>query len=121
MDAGKGGKLSISVVIPTFNRAEILREALISLAKQTRLPEEVVIVDNNSSDNTKEVAESFSPQLNIKYVMERTQGTSTARNTGIKSASGDIIAFIDDDCLADREWLRYLELPFLRVGGGKNE
>ncbi|MFA5411669.1 MAG: glycosyltransferase family A protein [Candidatus Omnitrophota bacterium] len=106
-------KMIISVVIPTFNRAKILEEALTSLAAQTRIPDEVVVVDNNSSDNTKEVVESFNHGLKIKYVLEPTQGTSTARNTGIKNASGDIIVFFDDDCVADKEWLHYLEQPFL--------
>ncbi|MGD0337126.1 MAG: glycosyltransferase, partial [Candidatus Omnitrophota bacterium] len=107
-------RLRISVIIPTFNRAEILKEALSSLVLQTRIPDEVVIVDNNSSDNTKEVAEGFKHRLNIRYVLERTQGTSTARNTGIRNASGDIVVFFDDDCVAEKEWLHYLEAPFLR-------
>lgn len=107
-------KLTISVVIPTFNRAMILKEALESLVAQTRKPDEVVVVDNNSSDNTKEVVENFNHGFNVIYVLEPRQGTSTARNTGIKKASGDIVVFIDDDCVADREWLHHLELPFLR-------
>jgi glycosyltransferase involved in cell wall biosynthesis len=117
-------KLKISVIIVTYDRAKMLRDALCSLAAQTRLPDEVIVVDNNSSDNTKEVVDNFKQGLNIKYVLERTQGTSTARNTGIKDASGDIIVFLDDDCVADKKWLHYLELPFLRdpaigIAGGE--
>ncbi|MFA5389077.1 MAG: glycosyltransferase family A protein, partial [Candidatus Omnitrophota bacterium] len=81
---------------------------------QTRLPDEVLVVDNNSSDNTREVVDNFNHGLKIKYVLERTQGTSIARNTGIKNASGDIIVFFDDDCVAEKEWLHYTELPFLK-------
>ena len=110
----QGNKLRFSVIIPTFNRAKMLEEALRSLTLQTRIPEEVIVVDNNSCDNTKEVTEQFSYQLNIKYIMEKMQGTSTARNTGIKNSSGDIVVFLDDDCVANKEWLHYLELPFLR-------
>lgn len=92
----------------------MLEDTLLSLVKQTRIPEEVIVVDNGSSDNTKEIAANFSGKLNIKYILEREKGVPAARNTGIKSSSGDIIAFIDDDCLADKEWLHYLELPFLK-------
>lgn len=107
-------KLKISVIIPTYNRAEMLKGALFSLMKQARIPDEVVVVNNNSSDNTPEVVADFKDKLNIKYLIEPTQGTSTARNTGIKNASGEIIVFLDDDCVADENWLHYLELPFLR-------
>ncbi|MCG6534401.1 MAG: glycosyltransferase family 2 protein [Syntrophales bacterium LBB04] len=107
-------KSQISVVIITFNRAQMLADVLASLTEQKRLPDEVVVVDNNSRDDTKQVALSFKDRLNIKYVFEGKQGVSFARNTGIANASGDIIAFIDDDCVAQKEWLYYLELPFLR-------
>ena len=107
-------RLTISVIIVTFNRADMLAETLSSLTAQLRIPEEVIVVDNNSTDTTKHVVESFSGRMNIRYIFEGIQGTSTARNTGIKNASGDIIAFLDDDCLAQKEWLHYLERPFLR-------
>jgi len=107
-------KLSISVIIATFNRAKMLEEVLLSLTQQTRPPEEVIIVDNNSSDNTKEIVANFIDKLNIKYVLEKRRGIPVARNTGVKNSSGDIIVFTDDDCIAEKEWLHYLELPFLR-------
>jgi len=104
----------LSVVIVTYNRSDMLRDALRSLVVQTRLPDEVIVVDNNSSDDTKQVVDTFNRELKINYLLERTQGTSIARNTGIKAASGDIVVFLDDDCVAEKEWLHYLELPFLR-------
>ena len=105
--------LKVTVVIVTYNRAEMLKEALESLTTQSRLPDEVLVVDNNSSDRTKAVAESFKGRLNMSYVFEPVQGTSTARNTGIKHAQGDIIAYLDDDCIAEKDWLHYIEIPFL--------
>jgi glycosyltransferase involved in cell wall biosynthesis len=105
--------LKITVVIVTYTRAEMLKEALESLTTQSRLPDEVLVVDNNSSDQTKAVAESFNGRLNMNYVFEPVQGTSTARNTGIKHAQGDLIVYLDDDCIAERDWLHYMEIPFI--------
>ena len=107
-------KFKISVIIVTYNRAAMLEDALLSLTRQVRLPDEVVVVDNGSSDNTKEIIKSFDSKLVIKYVLEDKRGIPIARNAGIKNSTGDIIAFTDDDCVPDKEWLHYLELPFLR-------
>jgi glucosyl-dolichyl phosphate glucuronosyltransferase len=108
------GRLSISVVIITLNRAEWLKDALGSLARQIRQPDEVVVVDNGSKDHTKDVILSFSDRLNIKYVHEPIRGIPHARNAAIRNATGDIIAAIDDDCVADDEWLKNIEIPFIR-------
>jgi len=107
-------KLTISVIIVTLNRASMLEGALFSLVQQTRLPEEVIVVDNNSSDNTGEIVANFKGRLNIKYILETKKGIPISRNTGVENASGDIIVFTDDDCVVDKEWLHYLVLPFLR-------
>ena len=117
-------QLSISVVIVTRNRAAWLKDALTSLVNQSRQPDEVIVVDNDSADTTKETALSFTHTLNLKYLYEPTRGIPYARNTGIRAASGDIIAFIDDDCVADSNWLKYLEIPFIKdphvgVAGGE--
>lgn len=107
-------KLSISVAIITFNRAEWLKDALMSLTRQTRIPDEVIVVDNGSKDRTKDVVLSFRDRLNIKYVYEPIRGIPHARNAAIKNATGDIIASIDDDCIADENWLKQIEIPFIK-------
>ena len=106
--------MSISVIVVTLNRAESLQEVLRSLIRQERQPDEVIVVDNGSTDNTKEVVLNFKDKLNIKYVYEAQSGIPYARNAGIRNATKDIIAFIDDDCVADRNWLKYLEIPFIK-------
>ncbi len=106
--------LSISVVIVTLNRAELLQDTLVSLVRQERQPDEVIVVDNGSTDNTKEIVLSFRNKLNIKYVYEGQRGIPHARNAGIGNVTKDIIAFTDDDCVADRNWLKYLEIPFIK-------
>ncbi len=115
------------MVVVTYNRAKMLKEALESLTTQSRPPDEVLVVDNNSSDDTMAVAESFGDRLNMKYVFEPVQGTSTARNTGIRNTQGDVIVFLDDDCVAEADWLHYMEMPFAKdpsigmVGGQIND
>ncbi len=104
----------VSVVIATRNRAESLRDTLDSLTRQSRKPDEVVVVDNASSDHTRDIALNFVDSLNLKYVYEAKRGIPHARNAGIQNAGGDIIAFIDDDCVADENWLRQLEIPFIK-------
>jgi glycosyltransferase involved in cell wall biosynthesis len=106
--------LSISVVVITRNRAQWLREALDSLVGQSRRPDEVIVVDSASEDNTRDVVQTFGDGLNLTYVYEPVRGIPRARNAGVESAKGDIIAFMDDDCVADSDWLKYIEIPFVK-------
>lgn len=92
----------ISLVIATYNRAEQLMTTLVSVAAQSLAPEawECVVVDNNSTDATRERVAEFGachPEVHIRYIFEREQGLSAARNAGIVASQGDIIAFVDDD------------------------
>lgn len=94
--------IRISLVIATYNRAEQLMATLGSVVAQSLAPEawECVVVDNNSTDTTRERVANLCaehPTLNIRYIFEREQGLSAARNAGIGAAKGDIIAFVDDD------------------------
>jgi len=87
----------VSVIIPTYNRAELLHLAITSVLNQTLQDFEVIVVDDNSQDHTREVVKSFNDKR-IKYVChERNKGVAAARNTGIFSSNGDCIAFLDDD------------------------
>lgn len=93
--------MKISIIIPTHNRAETLRNAILSiLSLDDKVDYEFVIVDNNSTDNTKEVIESFSPLA--KYVFEANTSFSRARSTGALNASGDIFLYLDDDVLVKK-------------------
>ncbi|WP_181444551.1 glycosyltransferase [Bacillus sp. 03113] len=88
---------SISVVIPTYNRAHLIKESIQSVLDQTMAPLEIIIVDDFSTDHTREVVESFQHK-NVKYVLNsRAKGANGARNTGILLAQGDYIAFQDSD------------------------
>ncbi len=106
--------LSISVVVITRNRAEWLKDALDSLAGQSRWPDEVIVVDNASEDHTRDVVGSLDSGLNVKYVYEPVLGIPRARNAGVENSTGDIVAFMDDDCVADKDWLKFIEIPFVK-------
>lgn len=91
----------ISVVVPTFNRADVLRRALVSILGQTLPPLEVVVVDDGSTDETERVVRELGSEL-IRYVRQPQRlGAQAARNRGIREAHGDWIAFQD----SDDEWL----------------
>lgn len=110
-------QLQVSVIIPTFNRAKYLGECLEAVAAQTAEPTtfEVIIVDNNSSDNTQDACLKFiqmHPNLHIRYVCETKQGVSYARNRGVVEAFGEIVCFLDDDSPPAPEWLNLLLEPF---------
>lgn len=97
----------ISVIICTYNRSDLLAKVIESLVCQTfdRSKYEIIIVDNNSSDNTHDVVKSFADQENLRYVFEPTQGLSHARNTGLKQAVGEYVSYFDDDCIIPDRWL----------------
>jgi glycosyltransferase involved in cell wall biosynthesis len=93
--------LKVSVIIPTFNRAQFLRLAIESVLSQTFQDFDIVVVDDESKDDTQEVVRSFGDDR-IKYIRhDAARGGSAARNTGITNSDSKYIAFLDDD----DEWL----------------
>lgn len=99
--------LLFSVVVCTYNRSEILKIALESLCQQTLTSDEyeIVVVDNNSTDNTRQIVQSFMTNQPIKHVIEENIGLSNARNRGYREAKGLYIAYCDDDCKLPAQWL----------------
>lgn len=96
----------VSVIIPTRNRSLLLGKCLTSFLKQTTLPREIIVVDNDSSDNTVRVVKHFQKRLPVIYLFDkRPGGPALSRNLGIKRAKGKIIAFLDDDCIAYKNWI----------------
>jgi len=107
--------LGITVGIITRNRAADLRAALASLEGLRRRPDEVVVVDNGSTDGTRTVIESFADRLPIRYVLVPEPSIPRARNAVIEHARHEVIAFTDDDCAVGREWLTAVERGFMRA------
>jgi GT2 family glycosyltransferase len=108
-----------SVVIPTLNRKHFLDNCLKSLFEMdypmSRF--EIIVVDNGCTDGTKDMVKRDFPK--VKFVVEKRRGVVHARNTGSKYAKGLIIAYTDDDCTVDRDWLRNLVSGFTsgEIGG----
>jgi glycosyltransferase involved in cell wall biosynthesis len=109
----------VTVAIGTYNRARWLREALKFLTNQDYPLDryELIIVDNNSTDDTRSVVESFaSAPKPPKYFFEAKQGSSHARNRAIAESKGEIIVFTDDDVLGHAKWLGRILEPLLMPG-----
>jgi glycosyltransferase involved in cell wall biosynthesis len=109
--------MDISLIICTYNRAQLLKETIDSFF-QMEIPKdtsyELIIVDNNSSDETKTVVNEFikgNPHK-IRYIYESKQGLNYARNRGIIESSGEIIAFTDDDIEFDKDWIKEILKTF---------
>jgi glycosyltransferase involved in cell wall biosynthesis len=119
--------LDVSVLIATYNRAEILRQTLESMTHLDRdeLLVEFVVVDNNSSDNTKEVIESFAGKLPIRYLFEPRPGKNCALNKALNEVPlGQLVVFTDDDVKPREDWLKAIititnRWPGYNVFGGK--
>jgi glycosyltransferase involved in cell wall biosynthesis len=91
-------KATVCVVIPAYNAASHIRRALDSVLAQTRAPNEIIVIDDGSTDNTGEIAEGYGTA--VRCIRQSNAGVSAARNAGIKAATADFIAFLD----ADDEW-----------------
>ncbi|MBM3129716.1 MAG: glycosyltransferase family 2 protein [Chloroflexi bacterium] len=114
--------MKFSVVIPTYNRQNTLRQTLAALVAQDYADYESIVVDDGSNDGTRAMIAQEFPRA--RYLYQQNRGPAAARNRGIASASGEIVAFTDDDCLPPRDWLTRLADGYARypqiagVGGG---
>src|SRR3954464_10809671 len=110
----------ISVVVASYNGARTIRETLAGVAALEYPDYEVIVVDDGSADATPDIAASFG----VRLISTENRGLSNARNTGMEAATGEIVAYIDDDAVPDRHWLQYLAATFASGGyacvGGPN-
>jgi glycosyltransferase involved in cell wall biosynthesis len=90
-------RLTVSVIVPTYNRADLLAKALTSALAQTQLPDEILVVDDGSSDSTPELLATYGPP--VIAIRQENRGVSAARNLAIDRATGDIVMFLDSDDL----------------------
>lgn len=117
-DNAQRRNMKITVILCTYNRAQSLALALESVAGSVlpgSISWEVLVVDNNSSDNTREVVEEFTRRYpgRFRYLFEPRAGKSHALNSGIRESSGEVLAFMDDDVTVDGRWLGNLTARLL--------
>jgi len=104
---------SVSVVVCSYNGARTLDACLTSLLQMNYPDYEVILVDDGSTDPTEQIAREFP---SVRYLRQENLGLSVARNIGMRAARGEIIAYTDSDCMADKDWLYYL-VGTLEQGG----
>ena len=108
-------KPTLSVVIVTYNRCNDLKESLNALSKLEVKPYEIIVVDSNSTDCTRELVTKYP----IRFINIKERSMVKARNVGWQNAKGEIVAFVDDDAQVSKTWSKYILDPFKdeRVGG----
>ncbi|MBI5122709.1 glycosyltransferase family 2 protein [Candidatus Roizmanbacteria bacterium] len=100
--------MKVSVIVPAFNEKLYIEKCLESLEKQEDKPDEIIVVNNNSTDKTVAIAEKFP----VRVVNEKEQGMIQARNRGFNEAQYDIIARIDADTMAPTDWIKKIKQSF---------
>lgn len=102
-------RTKVTIIVPVYNGEKTLSLCLDSLMalNYPRDCLEIIIVDNNSNDRTKEIAKQYP----IRYIFEKKGSIPAARNKGIKFSNSELIAFIDADCIADKNWIKHLVEP----------
>lgn len=122
--------MKVSVIVPTFNRPEALRLCLMSLAGQNRLPDEVLVADDGSGEETRRAIEAFgqSPdcRFTLKHIWQENVGFRKPKiiNETVRNATGDYLVFIDGDCMAHPDFVRSHLLsaePKVMLGGKRVE
>lgn len=118
-DPGQAGLMEafdISVIICTYNRCELLKRSIESVLSQDcgGIRYELIIVDNNSTDQTRQLCNSFLSRcaIPVRYILEPRQGVSYARNTGMAQAKAPIFAFSDDDVCVGKDWIASIKRAF---------
>lgn len=117
----------ISVIICSYNRANIIGKTLNHLALQDDIDFEIILVNNKSTDDTELICKNFideNPQLNCHYFIEYNQGLSHARNRGVDEAKGEYLVFLDDDSFAYPDYITNLKIflrthPDAKAAGGR--
>jgi glycosyltransferase involved in cell wall biosynthesis len=109
---------AITVVVPSRDRPAQLEECLTALAAQTYPPSafEVIVVDDGSSAPLDALVDRFADRLQARVIRQERLGAAAARNSGIAAARAPVLAFTDDDCRPDRDWLSRLAERFQRSG-----
>lgn len=106
---------SISVIIPVYNEEKYIGKCLSSLAKQSLLPLEIIVIDDGSTDDSFQVVKKLQPTIdNLILIKQRHQGPAKARNLGVNNSKGDILVFVDADMRLAKQYLKNLVKPIIK-------
>jgi len=113
MDYMQNKIINISIIIPSYNAEKTIIQALKGLENQTRKDFEVVVVDDGSTDSSFELVKSYKNKsgLSIRLIKQQNAGPANARNIGVEHSAGDIIIFLDSDCLPPENWVEEMVRP----------
>ncbi len=112
----KNKPLTLSIVIPVYNEERYLEDCLGSIARQTESPDEVIVIDNNSSDRTAKIAKHYSF---VRLLSEHRQGVVFARNRGFDSARSVLIGRVDGDTILSQNWVKDVKKFYKTEGSPK--
>jgi len=97
MKANNRTRMTVSVIVPAYNREKFIKAAIDSALNQTRVPDEILVVDDGSTDDTPRILEEYGPP--VRVIRQVNRGRSVARNVGLRHATGDAVIFLDSDDL----------------------
>ncbi len=103
----------VSIIIPVYNQSSYIEEAIDSCLNQTYPEIEIIVVNDGSTDNTKDVLKSYLDKSVIKYIYQENSGLAAARNTGLRNATGEFIQFLDSDDMLEKTKLEK-QVKYLR-------
>ncbi|HUL43491.1 MAG TPA: glycosyltransferase family A protein [Bacteroidota bacterium] len=104
--------MNFSVIVPTYNRLELLKKTLESLLSQNYEGFEIIVVNDGSTDGTHEFLSRLSRESRIRYVCQPNSGLAASRRAGLEIARGRYVAFTDDDCVTPPDWLQKFDRHF---------
>ena len=110
--------MKVSIILPTYNRKKLLKKCIESLISQNYPKEdfEIIVIDDGSTDGTEQITRKLKRKIpNLIYYKTKHNGQANARNFGLRKAKGSFIAFTDDDCVVEKNWLRKIEDTFKRT------
>jgi len=96
--------MNVSVIIPNYNGAVFLRDCIISLLDHDRIPEQIIVVDNGSSDGSADIVRDEFPMITL-LALKRNTGFTGANNAGLSAATGDFLVLLNNDCIVEDGWL----------------
>lgn len=104
--------MTFSVIVPTYNRINLLKNTLASLYKQDFSDFEIIVVNDGSTDSTHEYLSAAANEGKVAYIHHQNQGLAATRSAGLKIAQGTYVAFTDDDCVLPPNWLSQYHTAF---------